>query len=563
MIRTVNMQDFCAIPEKVLNLVAGTNVITGTNHAGKSTVRQAIRYALTAQPDKKDPDEIIRQTPDAKTRVVLVCDSQVATDRNTHMISRKAKPHTLELNGAKLAIGKSNDKDGLFEHGYKRNVIKMLCDATNFFDLTPKEQADLLMNYFAADEAIDPTKYGLTKDEAAKIPGLTTGNIQAKAKELREIRASVNKAIEKVKAEIDFIAEKNAGEPIDTEALNKRRAEIDTELSGVRPEFSPGPSSELMTLEAELRGLQNSTYIPKHAARLAEISAKGKANKSIVEAYKTNKGKCPISGGKVDCKESALASFIERLEAETATLRAEYEKLANNDEADNNQFLVEKAKKVQEWSAKVKQAKDAIEKKAAEIEAKNNQIFARINELNAELKTIDEHLAKARDRENDVKKIGDLSKNLTTSERESKTFDKLIAFLESDLKKTIVSGGSGDFFQKVNAVSQLFGFDIQADGDVTNLKINGKTPAMLSTSERIICGIALQIAVAQFSGYNFFVADDLESLNEGYYLHLLSVLARHFKKITSVLIGLDLPKTDTAHNYIVLESPMTLKEMAA
>lgn len=550
MIKTVNMQGFTCFEEKVLNFANGVNVITGRNHAGKSSVRQAIRYALTAQPDKKDPEEIISNREGAKCRVSLTCDY----DGKQHMIVRKAKPHTLELNNTKLNIGKSSDKDGLFEHGYKRNVIKMLCDATNFFELSAKEQADLLMNYFASDEVIDVTAYGLTKEEAEKIGTLTTGNIKQRAAELRESRHSINKVIDGIKAEIEIITRNNSeGGAIDS-TINDRIEEIENELKEIRPETTPIAPAELMQIEKELKLFKTHDYQPEHAARLSEISAKGKANKLIIESYKTHKGKCPISGGKIDCNETGLAKFIEQLVAENFNLREEYEKLAAEDETNCEQYNKEKAENIAEWEQKYNTIRAEWESKSAAIEEKNKKAFDLINILNAELKELNEKITESKKRDNDLKRLAELDTDLSKLQKESKMYDKIISFIESDLKQSIVSGGAGDFFKKVNYISKQFGFEIESDGDVTNLKVNNKTLAMLSTSERIICGIALQIAVASISGYKFFVADDLESINESYFILLVDMLSKHFKNITSILIGRDLEKLPNTRNFIIMEN---------
>lgn len=550
MIKTVNMQGFTCFDEKVLNFVNGVNVITGRNHAGKSSVRQAIRYALTAQPDKKDPDEIISNREGAKCRVSLTCDY----DGKQHMIVRKAKPHTLELNNTKLNIGKSSDKDGLFEHGYKRNVIKMLCDATNFFELSAKEQADLLMNYFASDEVIDVTAHGLSKKESEKIGTLTTGNIKQRAAELRESRYSINKVIDGIKHEIEIITRNNSeGGAIDS-TVHDRIEEIENELKKIRPETTPIAPADLMQIEKELRLFKTHDYQPKHAARLSEISAKGKANKSIIESYKTYKGKCPISCGKIDCNEPGLAKFIENLEAENSCLREEYEKLAAEDETNCAQYNQEKNQNIAEWEKKYNAIKSEWESKSAAIEEKNKKAFDLINVLNAELKGLNEKIQGFKKRDNDLNRLSQLDKDLSQLQKESKMYDKIISFIESDLKQSIVSNGAEDFFKKVNYISKQFGFEIESDGDITNLKVNNKTLAMLSTSERIICGISLQIAIATISGHKFFVADDLESINENYYFILVDMLQRHFKNITSILIGRNLENVTGIKNFIIMKN---------
>lgn len=79
---------------------------------------------------------------------------------------------------------------------------------------------------------------------------------------------------------------------------------------------------------------------------------------------------------------------------------------------------------------------------------------------------------------------------------------------------------------------------------------------MLSTSERIICGISLQLTVAELSGYNFFIADDLESLDPEYSEVLVEHLENWKKSITAILIGLNLSVTLAGKNgnYIWLQA---------
>ena len=249
MIKTLNLQDFTCYTEQGFKFVPGINIITGTNHVGKSSIRQAIRYALTGTPDKKEIYELTRGALNTKCQVNMVTEF----GGRTYSIFRQPEPNTLKLNGTKLKLGREADKDGLYEYGYKRNVLKMLCDASNFFELKSEEQREILVNYFSGDEEIDVTKYGISAEDANAFVGLRLSNIKSSAERFRETRATVNKMIEKSKAEIE-INNKNtekANAIYTTDELAAQKKVAEEEIAKCKKIEMPLTNSEIDALRDE------------------------------------------------------------------------------------------------------------------------------------------------------------------------------------------------------------------------------------------------------------------------------------------------------------------------
>lgn len=541
MINKLIIKDFMGYNDKTFEFEPGINIITGANHCGKSSVKQAIRYALTAIPDKKEVDEIIRLADGAK------CSTAVITnfEGQTHTIEREPKPHKLRLNGIKLEVGRTKEKDGLAEYGYKRNVIQMLCDASNFFELTAKEQADLLMNYFSGDELIDVTKYGISQDEAKDFDGLRASNIKVMAENFRQIRHTVNKQIDRAKAEIEIInnamKERAVINDRSLERLENDKQILEAKLKmTLEPEKVPERSARWFELVEKKKAVELGDFKPKHAKRLTEIVAQGMANKAIISAYNQHSGKCPISQGKIACNEPALAEYVMKLNNESAALRAEWEKLNAEDVAALNQHKASRLEQLDELNRLIEEQNAKYQAAKAEVERRNLDALKGMNELRIQLDGINSAMVELKRRGEARAKAKALAEEVMTLEANSKRYDRYIAFLEKDLKEKIVSGNSEGLFEMVNEVSKEFGFYIEAvDGDLANIRINGKTPGMLSTSERILCGIALQLAIAKLSGYNFIVVDDMESVHTPYMQALVRVLDEKFPNITSILIGLE------------------------
>lgn len=548
MINKLIAKDFMGYAEKEFNFAPGVNIVTGANHSGKSSVKQGIRYTLTAIPDKKEVEEIIRLADGVKCSATAITNFE----GQAHTIEREAKPHKLRLNGVKLEVGRGKEKDGLSEYGYKRNVIQMLCDASNFFELTAKEQADLLMNYFSGDDEIDVVAYGMDIEDAKDFVGLRAANIKPMAENFREIRKSVNKNIDQVKAEIEIINRDSRQIIVDkteAELLNEKTI-VEAKLKLVlTPGKTPDKPIRLIELIDQKKTLELSSYKADQriTSRMVEIVAKGKANAEIINGYKSGGGKCPLSNGQVECKESGLAAFIARLESETETLRKEYCDLNAIETAALAKYKIDREAKLKELEAAIIAETAAYEKAVAEVEAKNKQAQTENNELRVKLNGIEMSIHELHRRAAVQKKGIDLSAEVLKLEENSKRYDRYIKFLESDLKEKIISGNSRGLFDMVNDVSKVFGFSIAApDGDLTNIRINGKTPGMLSTSERILCGIALQLAIAKLSGYKFIVVDDMESVYLPYMQTLLRILSEEFSDITSILIGLEAAFTSKA-----------------
>ncbi len=540
MIKTLSLQDFGPYKNKEFKFIPGINIITGTNHTGKSTIKQGIRYTLAGTPAKKEVSELKRMAPNSKCQTTMVVDFA----GQIHTIFRQPEPNTLKLNGTKLKLGKEADKDGLYDYGYKRNVLKMLCDASNFFELKPEEQREILVNYFSGDEEIDVTKYGMSAEDAKDFAGLRLSNIKSTAERFRETRATVNKMIEQSKAEIRINNENtqktNAVYTMD-ELLAQKKA-IEEEIAKCKKIEMPLSTPEIEALRDEKHKIKMAlpVELDKYTAKTKEISIKGNANKAIIEAYKKNAGKCPISGGTVDCHEPGLAAFVASLEKANDELRAEYNRLAEECEVERQKFEEDKENKLSNLHYKIVAAEAAYNEKLAEVDGLNSAAQKCYNELAVKLDgvkiSIHQQEAQAKLKDKNI----ELASSLIELEKNSERFTRFIVFLEKELKEKILSGSSSDFFEKINRLSRKFGFDIEAqNGDLAKLLINGKTLGMLSTSERIICGISLQLTIAELSGYNFFVADDLESLDPEY-MEILIEFLDGCKKITAILIGLRL-----------------------
>ena len=541
MINKLLMKDFMGTEEKTFEFQPGINIITGANHCGKSSVKQAIRYALTAIPDKKEVDEIIRLADGAK------CSTAVITnfEGQTHTIEREPKPHKLRLNGVKLEVGRTKEKDGLAEYGYKRNVIQMLCDASNFFELTAKEQADLLMNYFSGDELIDVVKYGISQDEAKDFEGLRASNIKATAENFRQIRYTVNKSIDRAKAEIEIInnamKERTVVHDRTLEKLEQEKMFLETKLKmTLEPVKFPERSARWLELMDKKKAVEFSDFKAKHARWIAEIVAQDTANKAIISSYNQHSGKCPISQGKITCNEPALDEYVTKINNESAALRAEWEQLNAEDTAAYAKYKSEKAAQLDELNRLIDEQNAKYEAAKAEVERTNLDAMKGMNDLRIQLDGINMALVDLKRRGEAQAKANALAEEVMILDTNSKRYDRYIAFLEKELKEKIVSGNSEGLFETVNEVSRVFNFQIEAvGGDLANIRINGKTPGMLSTSERILCGIALQLAIAKLSGYNFIVVDDMESVHTPYMQMLIRILDEDFPKITSILIGLE------------------------
>ncbi len=541
MINKLIVKDFMGYEDKSFEFQPGINIITGANHCGKSSVKQAIRYALTATPDKKEVEEIIRLADGAK------CSTAVITtfEGLTHSIEREPKPHKLRLNGVKLEVGRTKEKDGLAEFGYKRNVIQMLCDNSNFFELTAKEQADLLMNYFSGDELIDVVKYGISSEEAKDFEGLRASNIKATAENFRQIRHTVNKQLERAKSEIEIInsamKERTVINDRSIEKLENDKQILEAKLKmAYEPEKFPERSARWLELMDKKKTIELGDFKPKHARRLAETAAIGTAHKSTITAYNKHEGKCPLSQGKITCNEPALAEYVMKLNNETAALRAEWEKLSAEDTAAFAQYKASRQEQLDELNRLIEEQNEKYDAAKAEVERRNLEAMKGMNELRVQLDGINIAMVDIKRRGEAQAKAKALAEEVMTLEANSKRYDRYIAFLEKDLKEKIVSGNSEGLFDMVNEVSKTFGFVIEAaGGDLANIRINGKTPGMLSTSERILCGIALQLAIAKLSGYNFIVVDDMESVYVPYMQSLIRILDEEFPTVTSILIGLE------------------------
>jgi len=289
-----------------------------------------------------------------------------------------------------------------------------------------------------------------------------------------------------------------------------------------------------------LKDIFRMRYESEFKCRIDAINAQGLANKNSIDKCSKFAGKCPLSEN-IPCSSSgAINAYIASLVAENAKLKDEIQALIALDKEAEDKFKSEQQERIRQATFAVSNAQKELDVAVA-MNTKQNELAA---ENNLKLKTdIDKldliliNFAKMEQLDNEIQKL----------EQEEVSVEKRIADLERYLEITgkgtngIVASSVGSnidsFFEAVNEQAKEFGFIFEKNYGVTEfgILVNSKTVNMLSSSEKIIASVAIQVAIAKISGYNIIMVDDIEVMEAKYIMDLVEKLS--YSKVQAIIVG--------------------------
>ncbi len=314
------------------------------------------------------------------------------------------------------------------------------------------------------------------------------------------------------------------------EAVGKRQA-LQAELTKVsQPVHSlvtEDLSAEIATAEATLRELEASIAPPTHAAPPAKSDPQRlqflRSTVQILQNHVPTKG-CVIDS-EVPCKTAAKA-FSDRLATLNQELRAMDPKDQNASQAPMESPLTAARRRLESLRQQQAQREQAMRV--------NHERAARAAVLEAELAA----LPQTADQEAAIKTLQariwtgeDLLKNAraylaaveATQTAESKriTLAAEVASLEhrvellgpNGVRVKALADALGTFTAAVNPYLKPFGWKIGFSLDPWTVLANNRPVETYSRSERYRIGIALQLGIAQMSGLNFAVVDEIDMLD--------------------------------------------------
>jgi hypothetical protein len=516
-------------PSFAVGFKPGVNIITGPNDCGKTTLKNSILYALTGMASDRDKKELYTTgIPNPKSDISLL----LSNDSGDHKIIRQVVPDTnVFYDGIKKKLSKSKDIDALYDVGFDRKTIKMICDNYNFFNLSSQEQQEILFKYFSGASDIKIEEYGVTDaNEKIHFFGMNASNIPIYYKKFYDMRRDLKKEIE-----ILEISKSNKANEAQSMNINISLVELEsqrTELNGkIKSNIycNNEHTGMLHDLFAKLDEIERSQYSPKNTVTIASINAKGIANNELVNKINKFAGKCPLVE-QVECgSKEHLSALANSLIAENNELRAKVIALAAEDVTAKIEFDKTKIVEITAVKTKIDNLKKKIEQDKQTSESQN----VLINNENAiiflEIEAIDRKIAILRHKESLESDIIAISKSIALKQIDLNNLEKYLELTgdgDKSIKNKIVSGNIGDFFKEITEYSREFNYEFEQNPSSKDFEIliNKKTSNMLSSSGKIKASIAIQVAIAKKSGYNIIMADDIEKCESGNLMKIINAL---------------------------------------
>lgn len=532
-------------------------VLLGLNGAGKSTILDAIAYALTgvcrgvddrgvggehlvtsfaadADQAKKpksfgvsvvaDKGTIVRglgEGPRAKVQAEIgrkfgvdpeVARILVQTGAFTRLKPAEQKAVVLSLAGSKVSA---------------EDILALLGPSASAFDATsvPLESVEAIDK---ADRDLRAVRPELKREIAAVVvPEAQEGladvakSIQAAEADLRELRAERDAA---VRAASDYSSRRSSA------ADEDRRLKAEYDSLGEQD----GSFERLPKLQAELTELQEEDA--ERQKKYGELRSSVDTLSGQIEtlrqqhgAFAKLKGSCPtcqrvITKTDSDAVTKNLKTAAQKINAELEPKKAELEKLAYDSKAGARilelRGLVDRASRAKAAAEQAGQRRALIEKRRGEVAKILGQAApaaADVAAMEADITAGEGYLAKQRESANAEQSRAAAANRKADLERRLVNLEELIEKLgpKGPVRAKLMEGGGDELMAEVNAFAVVVGLPeitVEAGGAFT-VYVGGLPAALLSASEEYRLNLAFGAAIAKRSGAGIIFLDGAEILD--------------------------------------------------
>ena len=571
-----NFRNFGAEPTRIDFGPDGTAprvFLAGRNNAGKSSVIDAVMWALTGKCRGLDGrgagvDRLRRRGIEpTETMGVRVDLHRIGT------VQREHGPAGVALQTAKYSGPMIGQQAALYaDLRVNEGVLRALLDGAAFLNLAHEDAKQLLMEVIGVAVDLSPATQarivaaGLAKDAGASV-SLT--EIDALYKAAYAARTAANKRLKTLPATPEAPSERPPDVARLEEKLKALRAEAETlaaehaRASGRRDALvgerrrvadrvmTPAARAEVDARLAALRderaaveGTPIPTYVPTETAELGVlqrklVDASGRLTvlDARAEAIKAP-GKTCILDAAVPCKTSAAAfekaagvirAEADAVRAEVDALQADFSALALQlREAERaTQTRIEIADRLRALDAKIERDTRILDEQAAlaaQLADLDKQLEANpLTEAPPALLDLRARIVHGETVIRDARALLDKAHAYTRAveqrrlaEEEAARLDLLVEELgPKGLRVDALQRTVGAFVAAINAPLARFGYTLDLSIDPWAVLVNGGDAALLSVSERLRVGVALQLALADATGIKFAAIDGVDLLDAG------------------------------------------------
>ncbi len=529
--------------------------ITGHNYQGKSSIADAIAFALTGAPyfGGRDLDRLHNSGA-----AMMWVEAVLRTDEGkTHTV------HRIRQNGRTVlwVDVATTTQERFAERFGSKDLILSLLNPLYFAEVLGGDGRKLIEQYLSPVSyetvlsKLSETMRELLKDEAISVPATYVKSRREELKELEKDRLVLNGQMEqtemqRAKLQKD-LAEKQAllahtaaaFAPLEKKQNAQDFSAIDAELQKLSAQYDAVQDNSAETarseLQSKLKAVHSRGYASENTAKLQKMQLDlqmlyGRySDESARLGYLQKQGACPTCLRRMDAQglsevQSAYRQRLQKIRTDGTALRQQSETLAAQEKAHQEQFTAWKASEIarlEQELQKISSASTADQQKAL-IKARIKELTAVrvLGGLTAEEQTQYSSLAAEKGRlESEMDAICKLLSGLPQGQKQALSdLEAKIAVLNDKLTAAKAYQADAERAQLLFAPLQMHKAALKlietskSSGevhDVFKLTYDGRDYVQLSLSERMRCGLEVVELLSRLIGRNYpLFVDNSESL---------------------------------------------------
>lgn len=525
-------------------------MFVGQNYSGKSTILDALCYALKGvcrgtDEGGRGADRLVSADGNGRP---LAKSFTVKVETDVGIIER-----TGPGDGPRSAV--QTAVDGLLSRGSARLVDpRLLIQSTWFFELTAGAQKAVIQRLTAPEirredvaaavgedfKAIDylwPDQEARTLNDLDEIEKYVRDQRKAVKKEadflrpvdlgtypedIRKLTAEAAQGLaDKIHAKLTALKDQHRQQTSGPEQERRKLADLDQQVETLKMQAT-APTGTVEEIDQDIAGTEKEIEKRRKEFDVLPTSARVDEAKAELVELRASTGKCKTCGRLLDAKHKAkiqatLETEIKSAEMSStraADLRREITKLTN--------WLDDRRQARADLTAALKAHKNAVESLGAAMATRDGQakvvealqpaeegLEARIKTGEDRLVDIRTYLQTRRLYERQLAQVGTVTAKVEMLERLCEVFGP-----KGKVRTGIASVGGVDFAAAVNEVARPLGLNIEIEPEPFRILARGRDASLLSTSQQLRLGFAMQIIIARMTGLGFVCVDNLDWIDK-------------------------------------------------
>ncbi len=562
-IKTLKLSNFSSHMATEVNFTCKLSCFVGGLNAGKSSIAQAIEFFLTGRCEGyRKKTSIFTDLIHDLSNVDRFSVSMHGTIGKGIRGRTKERQVFFELDGESQSDDKAQEAL-LSKLGVRSEIIEACFNTTDFFDWEAKDQSDLILGVIGAEVTTERLLEAFKGGESAKTV-LASYEIQSIAdldrayKAAYEERTEANRVLrqynpvaipvgeapnipkmkerltgerEQEKQFIARIAVRQGSQAATEKDLKEKISQLEKWL---KDNNEDGLKDRLQRKHDEAKAARDKYEEEKgqletRRAELAVAVSRAEADIKRVKSFTgtcfaTDSISCPKS--KTDMAEALeeLGAGLRDLEKDSQQVKTKLAALVKPEPTPEEVMAEVEAGKARfrVWREKEKELNELREKQktAQNSPAANEEEDPELKELRAKLAVVTDNITRGEIKIDEAEtwirdrnKAEEIDGTRRRAEEKRQILEQLVEFFgPKGVRLQLIKEKTDSFELALNQYLEPLGFTMQIQVEPWDIRAKSRSGKRLSRSERFRAGIALQIALAQWSGFKTVIIDNTEIL---------------------------------------------------